>query len=120
MLNTNFSFLESDSYTFIRLVGGSGPYEGRVEVYYNGQWGTVSDDYFDINDADVVCAELGYLGAAQYHCCAYYGQGSGPIWLDNLACTGNETSLYYCSHSGVGNNYDSHYEDVGVVCQGTI
>ena len=119
MLITEFSFIENDNFTFIRLVGGSGPYEGRVEVYY-GQWGTVCDDYFDINDADVVCSELGYSGATQYHCCAYYGQGSGEIWLDNLACTGTETSLYYCSHRGIGNNNCGHYRDVGVVCQGIM
>ena len=114
-----FTFIESDNFTFIRLVGGSGPYEGRVEVYY-GQWGTVCDDYFGINDANVVCRELGYSGAARYRCCSYYGRGSGPIWLDNLFCTGTETSLYYCSHSGIGNHNCGHYSDVGVVCQGII
>ena len=75
-------------------------------------------DSFDINDANVVCRELGYQGATRYHHYAYYGQGSGPIWLDNLACTGAETSLYNCSHSGVGNHNCYHYGDVGVVCQG--
>ena len=78
------------------------------------------DDYFGINDANVVCRELGYPGAAQYHCCANYGRGSGPIWLDDLACTGTETSLHNCSHRGVGSHNCGHYEDVGVVCQGII
>ena len=111
--------IEADNFTFIRLVGGSGPYEGRVEVYY-GHWGTVCGDYyFDIDEANVVCEELGYQGATRYYTYAYFGQGSGPIWLAHLACTGNETSLHYCSHDGIGNiHYCDHYDDVGVVCQG--
>ena len=75
------------------------------------------DDYFSINVANVVCRELGYPGAARYHYYAYYGQGSGPIWLDDLACTGTETSLHYCFHNGVGIHNCGHSEDVGVVCR---
>ena len=107
-------FTERNNFTYIRLIGGHRPYEGRVEVYY-GQWGTVCDDYFDINDANVVCRELGYPGAAQYR---HFGRSSGPIWLDDLACTGTETSLHYCSHNGVGNHDCGHHQDVGVVCSG--
>ena len=105
----------------MRLVGGSGPSEGRVEVYY-GQWGTVCRDYFDIRDAKVVCRELGYPGATGYSCCAAYGQGNGPIWLDDVACTGTEASLYDCSHNGFGIHNCDHGDDVGVLCktQGTV
>ena len=107
--------IESNDFTFIRLVGHRAPSRGRVEVYY-GQWGTVCRDRFGIKEANVVCRELGYPNAVRI--IYYVYPGSGPIWLDDLVCTGTETSLYNCSHNGVGNHDCSHFSDVGVVCQG--
>ena len=101
----------------VRLVGGSAANEGRVEVLYNGEWGTVCDDYFDDTDADVVCRELGYPGALGYSCCAAYGRGSGAIWLDDVDCDGTEASLYDCSHLGFGVHDCGHDEDVGIACE---
>ena len=104
------------TYPDIRLVGGSGPHEGRVEVFHNGTWGTVCDDGWDLQDATVVCHQLGYgaaVGALRF---AAYGEGSSPIWYGNVDCSGSETNLAQCDHRGLGLTYCHHSEDAGVIC----
>ena len=92
-----------------------------MEVYYNDQWGTVCDDGWSLNDAQVVCTQLnlGYATNALYR--AYYGQGVGPIWLSNLDCDGTEMDIRDCRHSGWGkhNTPCDHSEDAGVMCSTT-
>ena len=100
----------------VRLVGGSGPHEGRVEVYHSGNWGTVCDDGWDIQDATVVCRQLGYGRALVALSNAFYGRGSGPIWYDNVLCQGNEASVTQCAHQGLGVHDCVHSEDAGVIC----
>ena len=103
----------------IRLVGGSSYNEGRVEVKYNGEWGTVCDDGWDSTDAGVVCRQLGLGSSGTAYSNAYFGQGLGSILLDSVTCTGNESTLASCGHFGVGITRScSHYEDVGVRCSG--
>eukprot|EP00057_Strongylocentrotus_purpuratus_P020585 XP_011675059.1 PREDICTED: scavenger receptor cysteine-rich domain-containing group B protein [Strongylocentrotus purpuratus] len=103
----------------VRLVDGYSLYEGRVEIFHEGQWGTVCDDSWDDSDARVVCRQLGYsgdVGVAQSG--GTYGGGSGPIFLDEVSCLGYESRLEYCSHDGWGNEDCSHGEDAGVHCYG--
>ena len=103
----------------VRLVGGADAFSGRVEVLHNGQWGTVCDDDWGASDASVVCRSLGYPGG-QAHRRAHFGQGSGQIWLDHVACTGSEMSLDACGHAGWGVVNCGHHEDAGVTCQGDL
>ena len=96
----------------IRLVGGTGKHEGRIEVKW-GKWGTICDDHFDIKDGHVACKQMGFNGAKSIK---QFGPGSGSIHLDDLECTGNEKDLFNCPHSGIGAHNCGHSEDVGVVC----
>ena len=116
---TSYQFYYYQIYAVqVRLVGGNGVNTGRVEVYYNNTWGTVCHYGWNLNDAAVVCRELGFPGAISATCCAAFGRGTGPIWLDDVRCTGSETSLSSCSHRGWGRYRCYHYKDAGVICQG--
>ena len=92
-----------------------------MEVYYNGEWGTVCDDGWDYTDAGVVCRQLGFGSSGTAIGSAGFGQGSGPIWLKSVSCTGSESTLASCGHLGVNiTSYCSHVKDAGVRCSGSI
>ena len=100
----------------VRLVDGNHISEGRVEIFYNGQWGTVCDDNWDILDATVVCRQLNYFTATRAWPGAHFGWGTGPIHMDDLNCTGNEIGLNQCKFRGWGSHDCWHSQDAGVEC----
>ncbi|KAL0104423.1 hypothetical protein PUN28_017273 [Cardiocondyla obscurior] len=100
----------------LRLVNGSNPMQGRVEVRHHGVWGTVCDDDFTNATAIVICRSLGYGGIAAAKKNGFFGPGQGPIWLDEVFCHGNESQLHRCEHNHWGQHNCDHNEDAGVIC----
>ncbi len=104
----------------VRLVNGNNPCAGRVEVYNDGQWGTVCQQNWDIADAAVVCRELDCGTAVKATYDAHFGQGSGPISMGYLYCSGSETALKDCNSDSQYAQYCNHNLDAGVVCSGKL
>ena len=118
----------------IRLVGGVDLTEGRVEICFNDEWGTVCDQMWDVADAAVVCRQLGlnYTGKSyilhvdllefsttlvlEAQTQASFDEGTGRIWLDNVQCTGSERTLMNCTASFNETNTCTHAQDAGVSC----
>eukprot|EP00057_Strongylocentrotus_purpuratus_P030837 XP_782850.3 PREDICTED: deleted in malignant brain tumors 1 protein-like [Strongylocentrotus purpuratus] len=100
----------------VRLVDGASPNGGRVEVNYQGSWGTICDDSWDIKDATVVCRMLGYPGVSS--ALMRFGEATGDIILDDVGCDGSETHIAHCYHSGYENHNCEHSGDVGIICSG--
>ncbi|XP_006057219.3 macrophage receptor MARCO [Bubalus bubalis] len=102
---------KGDSSLSVRIIGSRN--RGRAEVFYNGAWGTICDDSWDSSDATVFCRMLGYSSGSPVYS---VGAGSGNIWLDDVACSGSEQTLWDCNKSSWGSHNCNHNEDAGVNC----
>ena len=87
--------------------------QGILQIYYNGDWGTICRNGWSLASADIACKQLGYRFAVMSK---HLGIGFGPIWLNDVKCNGYEPSLDQCHNSGWDTNLCGHYEDVGIVC----
>ncbi|KAK7477002.1 hypothetical protein BaRGS_00031778 [Batillaria attramentaria] len=110
-----------DSYP-VRLVNGSYPHEGRLEIRIAGQWGTVCHNGWDSADAKVACNMLGFegqvLNGATATGGAMFGRGTGPEWMNGVDCVGDENHLLSCpaSYPAGHSSQCSHNYDAGVIC----
>ena len=110
-------YKENDKVRITR--NGSFASAGLLEVFHDGEWGTVCDDRFGDVNAGIVCRMLGYATGTA-HIKAAFGQGSGRIWLDNVFCRGDELSIFDCPANPIGDEDCEHDEDIGVSCTGQI
>ncbi|XP_029109959.1 scavenger receptor cysteine-rich type 1 protein M130-like [Scleropages formosus] len=100
----------------LRLVNGSSPCSGTVEVYRWGQWGTVAQYNWDLNDAAVVCRQLGCGSAVVTPIRAHFGEGSGRVLLRDVSCNGSESALRDCGAVDFRHIDFPHKFDAGVIC----
>jgi hypothetical protein len=98
----------------LRLVDGATYMEGRLEIFHNGEWGTVCDDGFSTTEARAVCFTL--FGSIDGDVIDVV-EGSGRIWLDDVDCPTPSTPIEHCDHRDWGSNNCGHAEDVGVRCR---
>lgn len=114
----NHSDTSSDAVVAFRLAGSNSSKEGRVEVNYRGWWGTVCDDGWTQTNTEVLCRQLTFKYGIAALDNLIIGPGEGPIWLDEMTCSEEETSLADCANDGWGNHNCRHSEDVAVWCSG--
>jgi deleted-in-malignant-brain-tumors protein 1 len=102
----------------VRLVGGPDSHEGRVEVFYEGEWGSICDDKWNLRDGHVICRMLGFGLAVSVSCCSQYGiSDSQKIWMDDVRCKGHERSIMSCAHRKWGEHNCNSKETAGLVCR---
>ncbi|XP_053376327.1 neurotrypsin-like [Mercenaria mercenaria] len=101
----------------VRLAGGHLEYEGRLEVFQNGQWGAVCNDSFGTKEAMVACKMLNLTwDYAKTYPSAHFNESTLPVLLGDVSCSGSENSLFECMHRAWGEADCRHGENVGMSC----
>ncbi|XP_041370239.1 lysyl oxidase homolog 2A-like [Gigantopelta aegis] len=104
----------------LRLIGGLGDHEGTVLVFHRHRWGSICDEDWDVNDASVVCKQLGYPGAEEAVHGSKFGRGRRRMWMSALQCTGNEDQIQDCTYVGksqIHRKCRRPRRSAGVICQ---
>ena len=103
----------------VRLRNGRTPLEGRVEIFHQGKWGFVCDDYWSLADGEVVCQQLNFgHGIAVFYKSHFGSNSSQDLVLDDVKCVGNETRLQECPARAIGTHNCFNNEVAGVQCSG--
>ncbi|XP_072020153.1 scavenger receptor cysteine-rich type 1 protein M160-like [Amphiura filiformis] len=103
---------------YIALVGGNGPNEGRLEINFRKEWGTVCfNEEFDYGKLpEIVCKQIGLAGYGTATLTRKFGAGEGRIWFENLSCNGTENNIDTCRHPAWGTSQCDHTMDIGIIC----
>ena len=111
---STLNYIGLHNYTDGRLRLSDSTTTGRLDLSVGGDWGTVCDNNWNLDDATVACHQLGYNGAWT----AYYQPGEGLVKVEEPQCTGEEPTLLDCwtAQSNEGNAFCSHGRDVAVDC----
>ncbi|XP_069503613.1 scavenger receptor cysteine-rich type 1 protein M130-like [Ambystoma mexicanum] len=103
----------------VRLSGGSNPCSGFVQVLHNDRWGYVCESNWNKKNTHVICKEIGCGDAAEAPKDTIR-EAEGTFWLDEVTCTGQESSLLECEHDGFGNHKCVPQQEVSVTCSEDI
>ncbi|XP_072273478.1 scavenger receptor cysteine-rich type 1 protein M130 isoform X3 [Pyxicephalus adspersus] len=103
--------------TNLRLVGGANECEGRLEVFYNGSWGSVCSNLMSSHSISVICKQLNCGTSGQLEASFTYGLGAAPYWLDRIECHSRDSSLSECPSAPWGHNNCSPSEVAQISCE---
>ncbi|XP_028275163.1 scavenger receptor cysteine-rich type 1 protein M130-like [Parambassis ranga] len=109
------SVCPSASTDSVRLVEGTNVCSGRLEVKSDQSWSSVCEDDFNLQNAEVVCRELG-CGAPSVFKGGLYGAAEAPVWMRRFQCGGHESALLDCGSSQSTENSCSAGKAVGLTC----
>ncbi|KAJ8034630.1 hypothetical protein HOLleu_21547 [Holothuria leucospilota] len=102
-------------YKDVRIAEGYSTSSGRIEVMIDGRWGGVCTDGWNLADARVVCRQLGYQTTIAI---SVSDDEYGSVWVNDVHCRGNETSLSECKQAQIWQHECSSRYSAGVVCGG--